>query len=149
MDLSALPFEYEGRYGDLYRDMGLTMEQAAVLEQRDRDLEDYLAASVVPLIFHWPGTTADHVNVRNGPGEFRVDGTIYMIRYRWDTAPGTAATVKWHYDAAVSATMTHTLPASTNPHIERPGVAYEQQSIIGIVTAAGGGSGLTAFVYFR
>lgn len=44
MDFTTLPFEYEGRYASEYRDLGFSIEQGAWLEQRDRDLEDYLAS---------------------------------------------------------------------------------------------------------
>lgn len=43
MDLSDLPFEYTTRYGDHFKDWGIPLDQAAALEERDRELEDYLA----------------------------------------------------------------------------------------------------------
>ena len=145
----SLPFEYPFQWDNesLREGAGVTPEGAAILKQRDRDLEDHLAASVVPLVFHWPGAVADHVNVRNGPGEFRFGGTIYMIRYRWDTAPSSSSTIEWKLDGTT--VMTHTLPATTNPHLEHSAQAYSQEAIVSIVTASGtGASGLTAFVYF-
>ena len=145
----GLPFEFPFRWQneDLTRMAGVSPEAAALLEQRDRGLEDYLAATTVPLIFHWPGTVANHVNVRNGPGEFRSNGTVHMIRYRWDTAPSSSSTVEWKLDGTTVAT--HTLPATTNPHIEYPAQLYSQEAIVAIVTTSGtSASGLTAFVYF-
>lgn len=148
MDFDPLPFEYEGRYADHFERLGYDMEQATVLEQRDRDLEDYLAASVVPLVFHWHGTSEDHIDLRNGPGEFRSNGSIYVIRYRWDVAPAASATVQWQLDGV--AAFTHTLTGGQAVHIERPGQAYAQEAIVAIVTAVGtDASGLSAFVYFQ
>lgn len=149
MTPDSLPFEYPFRWrnGELAERAGVDREAAAVLEQRDRDLEDYLAASVVPLVFHWHGQVDGYVDVRNGPGEFRRDGSIYLIRYRWDTAPAASATVQWQLDGVVA--FTHTLTGGESVHVETPGQAYAQQAIVGIVTAVGAdASGLSAFVYF-
>lgn len=146
MEFTPLPFEYGQRYSDLYRELGLTLEQAAVLEERDRELEDFLA-TYRRIIFHWPGTLTDHVGVRNGPGEFALTGTIYRIRYALDDDNLGAAgvTLTWEVGGAVPATGTHTVDANGS---EEPAIAYTaEQSIIGTITAATGGSGLTAFVY--
>lgn len=103
----------------------------------------------VPLPIHWPGAVANHVNVRNGCGEFGAPGTIWKIRYRWDPTllNSTDATVQWYFDTTL--VDTHTLPAGDSPHIERPMWKYMEEGITAIVTDDGGGSGLTAFVYFR
>lgn len=145
----GLPFEFPFRWDNesLREGAGVSVDAAATLGQRDRDLEDFLHVTQVPLVFHWPGATSNWVNVRNGPGEFRATGRVYMIRYRWDTAPSTSSTLEWKLNGTT--VMTHTLPASTNPHIEYPARAYAQEAIVAIVTAAGtGASGLSAFLYF-
>lgn len=112
----------------------------------DRNFED-LAVTRVPLPVHWPGVVADFVDVRNGPGEFGAPGELYKIRYRWDVPNTTSATVEWRFDDVV--VFTHTLPAGENPYVELPEQAYEEEGIVGIVTADGGGEGLTAFLYYR
>lgn len=43
MQIRPLPFEYEARYADHWLRLGFDLEQAAILEERDRQLEDYLA----------------------------------------------------------------------------------------------------------
>lgn len=43
MEFTELPFEYTTRYGDQYKKWNIPMERAALLEERDRELEDYLA----------------------------------------------------------------------------------------------------------
>lgn len=144
-EFDPLPFEYEGRYADHHRSLGFDLEQATVLEQRDKDLEDYLAAAVTPLVFHWHGEVADHIDVRNGPGEFGRNGALWRIRYRWDTPAAAGATVEWRLDDVV--VFTHTV-SSANPHIELPGHPYRQESIVAVVTdVATDGQGLSAFVY--
>lgn len=112
----------------------------------DRDFEE-LSLTRVPLPFHWPGALADHVNVRNGPGEFGGAGELYKIRYRWDTVNTAAATVEWRLADVI--VFTHTLPAGANPHVELPEKLYAEEAIVAVVTAGGGGKGLTAFVYHR
>ena len=114
-------------------------------EQFDRNFDELARMTVTPLAFHWNGQADRFVNVRNGPGEFGVDGTISKIRYRWDTPPAADATVEWRLDNTV--VFTHTV-TNANPHVERPGVAYAQQAIIATITAVGSDArGLTAFVY--
>ena len=143
----GLPFEYPFRWRNetLAERSGVDLEAAALLEQRDRDLEDYLAATVVPLIFHWHGQVDVHLDKRNGPGEFGRNGTLARIRYRWDTPTATSATVAWYLDGALA--FTHTV-TSSNPHIEYPAVDYEQEAIVAIVSAVDAtAAGLTAFVY--
>ena len=142
-----LPFEYAFRWRDLYTDIGLTSEQASALEDRDRQLEDYLSATVVPLVFHWNGQVDRFVGIRNGPGEFRSDGSIYMIRYRWDTAPSTSSTLEWKLNGTT--VMTHTLASGKPVHVEMPAKDYAQESIVSIISSVGADAkGLTAFVYF-
>jgi hypothetical protein len=118
---------------------------ADVGSQVDVDVD----VGVPPLPFHWPGAVADHVDVRNGPGEFGADGLIHMIRYRWDTPPSASTvTVQWRFDDAIA--MTHTLPVSTDPYVVTPDQPYAQQVIVGVITSAGANAvGLTAFVYHR
>lgn len=103
----------------------------------------------VPLVFHWHGAAADHVGTRNGAGEFGAPGTIWKIRYRWDPTllNTTAATVEWYLDSTL--TDTHTLPIGESPHVEKLNWRYFEEGITAIVTADGGGSGLSAFVYYR
>lgn len=43
MEFTPLPFEYQSRYIDHFREWGLPLELAAIMEERDRQLEDYLA----------------------------------------------------------------------------------------------------------
>lgn len=147
MNPTGLPFEFPFRWDNesLREGAGVTPEGAAILKQRDRDLEDYLASAVVPLPFHWTGRVDRFINMRNGPGEFGVDGTISKIRYRWDTPPAADATVEWRLNNTL--VFTHTV-SNANPHIERPGQPYAQEAIVATVTAAGTDAlGLTAFVY--
>lgn len=147
MEPTPLPFEYTTRYADTGRDLGFDERMVALLEERDQHLEDYLAASVVPLVFHWHGASSSLVNVRNGPGEFRSNGMIYMIRYRWDTPPAADATVGWELDGVTA--FTHTLTGGASVHVERPGQAYAQEALVSIITAVGSdATGLSAFVYF-
>lgn len=40
---TPLPFEYENRYADLYEEFGIAFDTAVVMEERDRQLEDFLA----------------------------------------------------------------------------------------------------------
>ena len=101
--------------------------------------------SVTPLAFHWNGQVDRFVSLRNGPGEFGVDGTISKIRYRWDTPAAANATVEWRLDNTL--VFTHTV-SNANPHVERPGQPYAQEAIVATVTAVGSDAlGLTAFVY--
>lgn len=147
MNPTSLPFEYPFQWDNesLREGAGVTPEGAAILKQRDRDLEDYLASATTPLVFHWNGQVDRFVNIRNGPGEFRSNGAIQLIRYRWDTPAAAGATVEWRLDNAVVGTNTVT---SANPHIEQPGWKYAQEAIVPIVTAVGSDArGLTAFVY--
>lgn len=147
MDFTDLPFEYATRYGDQFKDWGIPIEQAAELEDRDRQIEDYLAKTATPLIFHWPGGVDDHVNVRNGPGKFAYSGTIYRIDWAWDTAPASAATVEWYFDNSASATHTSTVSTATDS-TEQPGLSYAGERIVPIVTSVDStASGLTAFVF--
>lgn len=50
MDFTELPFEYEIRYGEQFPEWGIPMEQAAHLEERDRQLEDFLASFNRPVL---------------------------------------------------------------------------------------------------
>ena len=142
MDITPLPFEYETRYGDQYRDWGIPIEQAAPLEDRDRQLEDYLAKTVTPLIFHWSGAVADLVGARNGPGWFNGAGNLGVV-YRFDTAA--SVTVKWEVGGAV--VDTHTF-SSDNENVIAGGFTRDQ-IIMATVTANSGAKGLTAFVFLR
>lgn len=143
----SLPFEFPYRWDALRGHVAADDEAIDYMGQRDRDLEDFLKATQVPLVFHWPTSTADWVGVRNGPGEFRSDGSIYMIRYRWDTPPLVAATVTWRLNNVLE--MTHTVAASAEPHVEMPAQPYAQETIVSVVTSADStASGLSAFLYF-
>lgn len=44
MEFTPLPFEYEIRYSDQHKKWGLPMDTAVDMDERDRQLEDYLAA---------------------------------------------------------------------------------------------------------
>ena len=102
---------------------------------------------VPPLIFHWPGAVADHIDVRNGPGKLSRAGTIRRIEYVWDTAPATGVTVAWYLDGSGTATWTHNLGTS-DEQTEVLSTAYTDQHIVAVVTAADAtASGLTAWVY--
>lgn len=144
---NAFPFEFPFRWDSLREHFPADDVAVDHLDQRDRDLEDFLKATQVPLVFHWPGATADWVDVRNGPGEFRSSGSIYMIRYRWDTPPLVDATVTWRLDDVL--TLTHTVPADAAPHVEMPAQDYDQETIVSVVTSADStAAGLSAFLYF-
>lgn len=141
MKITPLPFEYETRYGDQYRDWGIPLDQAAALEERDRQLENYLAGAAPSLPFHWPGAVADFVNKRNGPGWFPRSGTLNVV-YRFDTAA--SVTLQWEVGGAVVAT--HTVSADGPVDF---GAAYAGQDIVATVTSDAGAAGLTAFVFLR
>jgi len=102
-----------------------------------------------PLVFHWHGTLSTYVGVRNSVGEFGGPGTIWKIRYRWDPTSlnTTNATIEWYLDTTLI--DTHTLPAGKSPHTEITNWRYMEEGITAIATADGGGSGLSAFVYYR
>lgn len=143
---ATVPFEFPYRWPDLAEqfDLDLPDEVVALLELRDRALENYLSRPK-PLVFHWPGATADHVDVRNEPGWFESDGTIAKIRYAWATAPLVDATVEWELDGV--AAFTHTLTGGAAEHSEFPAVHYRGEAICAIVTSADStATGLTAFV---
>lgn len=142
---NALPFEFPFRWNDIRRFLtGVPDEAIDYLDQRDRDLEDFLADRE-PLIFHWTGQVDRHIDVRNGAGKFARTGTAFRIEYVWDIAPATGVTVEWQFDAAV--TWTHSLGV-TDEDTETEETAYVDQHITAIITAADStASGLTAFVY--
>lgn len=76
----SLPFEYEFRFGDLYKQMGFTYEQATILEERDRQLEDFLLGFMPDLTWTFPGfleaRTSPRWYVRRN---YRVDTWIASI----------------------------------------------------------------------
>lgn len=103
-------------------------------------------------IFHWPGTVADHVDTRVGPWKIHKSGEVYLVEYVWDSAnlPASDTTVEWYFDDDASPTWTHTVAAASgDEHPEDEATTYTDEHIIGIVTADGGGSGLTAYLYLR
>lgn len=87
----TLPFEYQPRWGDFYQEAGLTLEQAAVFERRDRELEEYLQRAMPDLIFSLPGlvyvSTSPKYRSRD---TYRVDRWIASL----NTA-GTTTTTLW------------------------------------------------------
>lgn len=144
---NALPFEFITRWADVWEEFGIDHRTAAAMDERDRELEDFLANRQRPLIFHWPETTEDLIDVRNGPGWFDGGGTIRQIKYVWDTAPATGVTVAWYFDGSATATWTHSL-GTADEQTEVEVTEYVDQHIVAVVTAADAtASGLTAWVF--
>lgn len=94
------------------------------------------------LPFNWSGTVTDLLNMRNGPGWFPMNGTIYQIAYRFDTAA--AVTVQWQLAGVTVAT--HSPSSDSTTAMTQ---AYVGEDLVGTVTADAGASGLTAFVFLR
>lgn len=143
MNPASLPFEFPFQWDNesLREGAGVTPEGAAILKQRDRDLEDYLSLTKPPLIFNWSGAVVDLLNMRAGPDWFRDNGSISHIEYHFDTPA--SVTVEWRLDNTVVAT--HSPSADSVVTLDQ---AYAGQDVVAVVTAAAGAAaGLTARVF--
>lgn len=87
----TLPFEYRPRWGDIYDDYGFTLEQAEILERRDRELEEYLQRAMPPLYYSLPGG----VRVSTSP-KYRSQNTYRVDHWIADlNTAGTTTTTMW------------------------------------------------------
>lgn len=87
----TLPFEYTNRWADLYVDLGFSVEQAEILEQRDRELEEYLQVAMPDLIFSLPGPLYESISPKyRSRSTYRVDQWIASLN-----EAGSTTTTAW------------------------------------------------------
>lgn len=133
----SLPFEYELRFGDLYEQLGLTYEQATILEERDRQLEDFLLGFMPDLTWTYPGELSEMTSPRwYVRRNYRVDTWIASL-----ATSGTTDTVLRVLVAGVP-TVTLTIPAGSYM-VEEPRYAllrkdehYVQVEVVSFGTGA-------------
>lgn len=131
----TLPFEYEFRFGDLYKEMGFTYEQATVLEERDRQLEDFILGFMPDLTFTLPGplteSTSPRFYIRSN---YRVDTWIASV-----ATTGSTDTVGRVLVSGV-ATVPFTIPAGENMvEVSRYALLRRDDDYVQVeITTAGG-----------
>lgn len=109
MEPYSLPFEYESRFGDLKDDLGISFDLAAVLEERDRHLEDFIADFMPDLVFTHPGSLSTEISPRFYVRKnYRVDTWIASV----DTVGSSQTVVVVLVNGVTAATLT--IPASEN-----------------------------------